>query len=163
MYAFQSESKHYSCLNVKELLSPNRCEIWSDCNWSRAQNHLIQILRLFRARSPLTFTTTVRGFTLKCVRDMIRAYSQMHRIDKYSQHNAIIWPVWLNVWVFVYKLSGCGFELFLPVLVAVVVEISTFERINIFLPRKSEGQINLTLRPFLQTNLSFFWYPLATM
>ena len=26
-YAFQSESKLYSCLNVKELLARNRCEI----------------------------------------------------------------------------------------------------------------------------------------
>ena len=34
-YAFQSESTVYSCLNVKELLSQNRREIWSllDCDW----------------------------------------------------------------------------------------------------------------------------------
>ena len=32
----------------------------------------------------------------------------MHCIDKYSQHSSIIWPVWLNGWVFVYELSGCG-------------------------------------------------------
>ena len=41
---------------------------------------------------------------------MIRTYSQMHRTDKYSQHSSIIWPVWPNGWVFVYELSGCGFE-----------------------------------------------------
>ena len=41
---------------------------------------------------------------------MIRTYSQMHRTDKYSQHSSIICPVWLNGWVFVYELSGCGFE-----------------------------------------------------
>ena len=41
---------------------------------------------------------------------MIRTYIQMHRTDKYSQHSSIIWPVWLNGWVFVYELSGCGFE-----------------------------------------------------
>ena len=34
----------------------------------------------------------------------------MNRKDKYSQHSSIIWPVWLNGWVFVYELSGCGFE-----------------------------------------------------
>ena len=34
----------------------------------------------------------------------------MHHTDKYSQHSSIIWPVWLNGWVFVYELSGCGFE-----------------------------------------------------
>ena len=26
------------------------------------------------------------------------------------QHSSIIWPVWLNGWVFIYELSGCGFE-----------------------------------------------------
>ena len=34
----------------------------------------------------------------------------MPRTDKYSQHSSIIYPVWLNDWVFDYKLSGCGFE-----------------------------------------------------
>ena len=41
---------------------------------------------------------------------MTRTYSQMHRTDKYSQHCSIIWSVWLNGWVFVYELNGCGFE-----------------------------------------------------
>ena len=50
------------------------------------------------------------GFTLKLVRDMIKTYSQIHRTDKYSQHSWIIWPVGQNGWVFVYELSGCGFE-----------------------------------------------------
>ena len=40
----------------------------------------------------------------------IRTYSQMHRTDKYSQHSSIIYPVWLNDWVFVDELSTCGFE-----------------------------------------------------
>ena len=43
-YAFQSESTHYSCLNVKELLLRSRRKIWnlSDCNWTRTQNHLVR-------------------------------------------------------------------------------------------------------------------------
>ena len=41
---------------------------------------------------------------------MIRTYSQMHCTDEYSQHSSIIWPVWQNGWVFIYELSGCGFE-----------------------------------------------------
>ena len=42
-YAFQSESTLYSCLNVKELLARSRGEIWrwSDCNWTRTQNHWV--------------------------------------------------------------------------------------------------------------------------
>ena len=50
------------------------------------------------------------GLTLKCVHDMIRTYSQMHDTDEYSKHSSIICSVWLNGWVFVYELSGCGFE-----------------------------------------------------
>ena len=43
-YAFQSESAHCSCLNVKELLARSRRKIWSlsDCNWTRTQNHLVR-------------------------------------------------------------------------------------------------------------------------
>ena len=54
--------------------------------------------------------TTECGFNLKLIRDIIITYSQMHCTDKYLQKNSIIWPVWLNDWVFVYKLSGCGFK-----------------------------------------------------
>ena len=37
-YAFESESTHYGCLNVKELLARSSREIWrwSDCNWTNA-------------------------------------------------------------------------------------------------------------------------------
>ena len=42
-YAFQSESTIYSCLNVKDFLSPRRCQIsrLSNCNWTCTQNHLV--------------------------------------------------------------------------------------------------------------------------
>ena len=50
------------------------------------------------------------GFTLKRVHDMIRTYSQMHHTDKYSEHSWIIWLEWPNGRVFVYELSGTGFE-----------------------------------------------------
>ena len=53
---------------------------------------------------------TAFGFTLKRVRDMITTYNQMNRTDKYSQHTSLIWLAWLNGWVFVSELSGCGFE-----------------------------------------------------
>ena len=48
--------------------------------------------------------------TLKCVYDLTRTYSQVQRTDKYSQDSTIIWPVWANGSMFVYELSGCGFE-----------------------------------------------------
>ena len=42
-YAFHSESTLYSCLDVKELLTWNRCDIWSlsDCNGTWNHNHLV--------------------------------------------------------------------------------------------------------------------------
>ena len=48
-------------------------------------------------------------FTLKRVRGII-THTQMFRTDKYSQHSSIIWPIWLNGWMFVYELNACGFE-----------------------------------------------------
>ena len=44
-YAFQSESTlHSSCLDVKEFLARNRCDIWSlsDYNGIRIHNHLVR-------------------------------------------------------------------------------------------------------------------------
>ena len=43
LYAFQSESTLYSCLNVKALLSWNRRDIWnlSDCKGTRICSHLV--------------------------------------------------------------------------------------------------------------------------
>ena len=50
------------------------------------------------------------GFTLKLVRDIIKTCSQMDHTDKHSQLRSINWSVWPNGWVFVYELSGCGFD-----------------------------------------------------
>ena len=50
------------------------------------------------------------GFTLKRVRDMAETYSPMYRTDYYSQESRVLWSVFLNGWVFVYELSGCGFK-----------------------------------------------------
>ena len=54
-YEFQSESTLYSCLNVKELLVRSKREIWrwSDCNWNRAQNHVV-VKRTFNHLAKLT-------------------------------------------------------------------------------------------------------------
>ena len=42
-YTFQSESTLHGCLNVKELLVQNRCEMWilSECSCTRTHNHLV--------------------------------------------------------------------------------------------------------------------------
>ena len=43
MYTFQSESTHYKCLNVNELLTQNRYSIWrlSVCNRTEIHKHLV--------------------------------------------------------------------------------------------------------------------------
>ena len=42
--------------------------------------------------------------------DIIKLHSLLHHTGKYSQYSSIVWPVWLNGWVFVNQLSGCGFD-----------------------------------------------------
>ena len=54
--------------------------------------------------------TIVCVLNLKCVCDMIRTYSQMHRTDKYWQHSSFIRSLWLNAWAFVYELRDCGLQ-----------------------------------------------------
>ena len=80
--------------------------------WNPLQSLKLQISRaLVLGKEFLDIQATIEcGFNLKCVRDMIITYNQMHRTYKYSQHSSIICPVWPNGWVFLYKLSGCGFE-----------------------------------------------------
>ena len=54
MYAFQSESTLYICLNVKELLARNWHRIWSlsDCNWTKWLSVRLRA-RCWRVRVPL--------------------------------------------------------------------------------------------------------------
>ena len=84
-------------------------------NWFLIQITLLwlglQILHLLWARGFLIFRQTIEcRCSLNFVRDMIITYSQLHCKDKCSQHSSAIWLVWLNGWLFLYKLSGCGCE-----------------------------------------------------
>ena len=90
---FRVNTALYSCLGDKELLARSRREIWSlsDCDWTRTQNHLVC------NPEPLSLYIT-------------RRCTQRHRTDKYSEHSSIIWPVWRSGSVFVYELSGFGFD-----------------------------------------------------
>ena len=76
----------------------------SDCNWTRTHNHLVHK----RTHNHLAHKRTLNHCIWTCC--YIQAYSQMHRADEYSKHSSIIWPIWPNSLVFVYELSGCGFE-----------------------------------------------------
>ena len=92
-------------------------------------------------------------FTLKRVRDMIRTYSQMHCTDKYSQHSSIIWPVWLNGWVFVYEVSGCMFK-FIAVIKGYLC-YKKFFAINLFFALDMSLMNSFTSR---KDNVSFLRY-----
>ena len=50
-------------------------------------------------------------------------YIQMHRTVKYSPHCSIIWPVSLNDSVFVYELSGSGFESRCRKLLTIIINV----------------------------------------
>ena len=89
--------------------------VWPKWLWVRITLESLQISLLLRVRISLTFryiqihSTIECWFTLKCVCETIRAYSQMHHTDTQLQHSSIIWPVRPNGWVFVYEVSGYGF------------------------------------------------------
>ena len=86
--------------------------LWTKWLWVRVllQSLKLQISGLNWARSFLTFQGTIKcGSTLKCIRDMIRTYNQIHGTDRSSHDSAIILPIWLNGWVLAYELTGCWF------------------------------------------------------
>ena len=80
------------------------------------QSLKLKILHLFEARNSFTLkqlyikVTAEFGFSLKCARDMVRTYNQIHGTDNYSQYKSIFSPVSLNGWVFIYDLDGYGFS-----------------------------------------------------
>ena len=118
--------KTYNQMHPKDKYSKDSSIIWpfwpngwvfvyelSGCGFESRCNHLIFRYGACFEQGVSCFdiqATVECGFTLKLVRDMIKTYNQMCRTDKYSQHSSIMWPVWPNGWVFVYELSGCGFE-----------------------------------------------------
>ena len=85
-HAFQSQSILYICLNVKELLTQNRRDIWclSDCNELSAcgfDSCCSYLNFRYRACFEHSFldiqVNTECGFPLKRLRDMIRTYSHI--------------------------------------------------------------------------------------
>ena len=89
MYAFQSESTLYSCLNFKELLAQNRCNIrsLSDSNGIWTHNDLV---RKGALNHSVKLAIIESRFIVKRLRDMKITYSQMYCTDKHSQHSSLI-------------------------------------------------------------------------
>ena len=83
----------------------------SGCGFESLCSHLIfEISHLLWARNFLTFRKLQSVNLLQMCMWHNKNPHSIHHTDKYSQHNSIISPVWLNGWVFVYKLGGCLFK-----------------------------------------------------
>ena len=65
----------------------------------------------------------------------------MHRTDEYSQHSSIIWRVWLNRWVFIYELSGCGLQSSCSHYLWLIYINLNFQRLIFFLKKDQKFQI----------------------
>ena len=102
-YAYQSEPTLYSYMNVKELLARNRRNIWSlsDCKVTPTHNHLIRKRTLNHLVKLAKWLSCVVSTYLYGAFDCM--FLSCHRTDKHSQHSWVIWPIWLNSWVFVYE------------------------------------------------------------
>ena len=101
-YAFQSESTLYICLNVKEFLAQNRRDIWS-FKWLQRDSNpepLNRLAKLAKRLSCVVSTCLYGAFDCNLLSCHVCI----------SQHSSIFWPVWPNSWVFLYELSGSGFE-----------------------------------------------------
>ena len=108
-----------SCEYLLTCVAWSRCKILSlsDSNWTRTHNHLVHKWTLNHLiKLDIYWTFSMVHLTVGSCHVMYVFHSFTYpRIDKYSQHSSIIWPlwlnswpVWLNGWVFVYELSGCG-------------------------------------------------------
>ena len=96
-------------LNIKELLAWSRRHIssLSDSNVILTHNHIV--------RKRIHSETPHGDFTLKRIYSEMRIHSETrtwhdNNIQSNAQDSSIIWPVWPNCWVFIYELSGFGFE-----------------------------------------------------
>ena len=102
-YAFQSESTLYSCLNIKELLTQNRCKIWSLAKWLSVHLQIkwLQVQVQFTVTQTSNFApiSSKEFLDIQATRVWIhfemhtwheKTYSQMPHTDKYSQHSFII-------------------------------------------------------------------------
>ena len=62
----------------------------------------------------ITFNATKASLRISCSNGGLELYNKANSNEavqkKESQHSSVNWPVWLNGWVFVYELGGCGFE-----------------------------------------------------
>ena len=118
---FQSEATLYSCLNAKELLARKMRNIWrlSDCNGIRTYIHLVRkrkLNRIIKCTVQISTQKIAQSFKASLAKWLsvrlrtkwfwIRVRLQSRKLN----HLSHLLKLAVNGWVFVYKLSGCGFE-----------------------------------------------------
>ena len=114
----------YSSLNVKELLAWNRRNIWSLSNSNRIQslNHLahkrtpnlcceyLSIWCIWLYVIWLYVCHVMYGFQSESTVQSIVAWMSRNLLTKGAksvvQYRSVIWPVWLNGWVFVHEVCN---------------------------------------------------------
>ena len=109
-YMFQREYTLYICLNIKELLARSRREIWSlsDCNWTRIHNHLVHkrtlnyLAKVAKWLNCVVSTYLYGAFDCMFLSCHVRVTEWIHTLYLHECQG--------TPWVFVYELSGCGFE-----------------------------------------------------
>ena len=93
-YVFQSESTLHSCLNVKDLLSRSRHEIWSlsDCNWTRTQNHLVRKRTLNHLAKWLSVCLQTKWFWVRVQLQLLKTIMQpfLHYLKINSPPNKVV-------------------------------------------------------------------------
>ena len=92
----------YSYLNVKELLAQNRRDIWSLSDWNGTWNHnyLVGKQTLYHFAKRVKWLSCVVSTYICAVHLTVRSYHVTYSFVS----------EWLNGWVFLYKLSDCGFN-----------------------------------------------------
>ena len=90
---FQSESTLYSCLNVKELLARSRREIWrwSDCNWTRTQNHLVLKRTLNHLAKWLSVRLRTKWFWVRVQLQSLRSCEYFEIIQNRCFIECLLW------------------------------------------------------------------------
>ena len=107
-------------LECQEFLARSRCEIssLSNCNGTRTHNHsalrrtLNHLAKLAKLLSCVVSTYLYSASDCMFLSCHVRLNFRvtLHCADKYPQHSSVIWPVWLNDWVFAEEQGGCGFN-----------------------------------------------------
>ena len=106
---FQSESLLYSCLNIKELLARNRCNIWSlsDINRIWTHNHLSLIKLCCEYLSVWCTWVYVIIMSLNVFQSESILYCCLNLKELLARNMHIIWSLRDSNWIRIHNLIVC--------------------------------------------------------